>query len=56
MPRCEIKEQWFDGFSDLSSEYSKTFSKISGGIYLSEYFFTVKQNAGMDELRSRLNA
>lgn len=33
MPRCRTKEDWFDGFSELTTEYSKMFSKISAGVY-----------------------
>ena len=56
MPRCEAKQSWFDGFSELTTEYTRMFSKISAGIYLSEYFFTAKQNDGMKQLKDNLNA
>ena len=38
MPRCKEKDEWFEFFNRLSSDYYQLFKNINGGIYADYYF------------------
>jgi hypothetical protein len=48
MPYSNIRREWFNYFNKLSQDYIDLFSNINAGIYLSEYYFTVKQSQNIN--------
>ena len=51
MPRCKEKDEWFEFFNRLSSDYYQLFKNINGGIYADYYFFEDKQAAVVGQYR-----
>lgn len=49
MPNCGEKTAWNDFFNEISNTYSKYFSNINAGIFLSQLFFEYKQIAALDK-------
>lgn len=54
MPRCEARIRWFDSFSKISGDYLDLFKNISGGVYLSEYFFASRQISALEKMKDGL--
>lgn len=52
MPNISLKTEWFAFFGSLSNRYTRYFSKISAGIFLSELMFSYQQKSLINHYRN----
>jgi hypothetical protein len=52
MPYSRDKTEWLTFFNAISNQHSKIFKNVNGGIYFSEFFFSGKQIAAIEKLKT----